>query len=51
MIEQKISNQKDYTNMVIHDMRNPANLIDFQLDYLAYLIGVTNNNNNLQTLS
>ncbi len=31
-------------NMVIHDLRNPAALIDANLDSLADLIGITVNN-------
>jgi hypothetical protein len=36
----KLNGLKDLMNMVIHDLRNPATLIDSNLDNLAELIGL-----------
>ena len=38
--EKKFSGLKDLMNMVIHDFRNPASLVDAQLDRLADIIGI-----------
>ena len=39
-MEEKLNSMQMYVNMVIHDLRNPAYLIDSSLDELAFKLGI-----------
>ena len=40
VLQKRLAGIKEYMHMVIHDMRNPAYLIDASLDELAFLTGI-----------